>query len=373
MATRPLSRVFLVVPPDPAVDHVATLLSDTLAVHGVQVTRHVAGAAPEGAARADLALWLPDVEGRLPEAADRDVPARVHAALAVRPDVDKTRALRFDALLPIHEVLVDPVARTLASAARAPEIVAAPLPLVPAESRDDAKRARGVGGRPVVAIDLRPDFDAVCDRVLFQLALAKEPAAWVLVVPADTDARARARTLAARHQVDAWLVSGQDAVVDALPAVDLLVGRLSWAELALAAAYRVALVWRDEEGPLEPVLQVLRQTRALDTLVGVLQLAAELDNRLSDAGGLKTRGTVLADHLTADAPAFLARARGLRARAGASRTSTWEAIGPQAVKRARPVVDARDPEAPPEEDRAQVIEDELRALKDRLARTKGGA
>lgn len=376
---RPVTRLFLVVPPaegasgrpEPSVDALAGMLADDLAGRGVQVFRHVAGAAPEGSNRADVAIWLPDAQGRLPLPQERDAPARLHAAFCTSPDLERAVLARFDALLVPHESLVAPVRAAAEKSGRlAPEVVAVRLPAPAATSREAAKAARRMGTLPVVLVDVREGFEAGIERVVFQLALKSQPASVVLLVPHAERSRGRVRELCERHSVDAWLASGPDAFSSACPAVDLVVGRPSWVELLLLAAHEGALLWVGDDGSApKPLLRALRTAGAVGEVTGVLQLAASLDGTLADLGGVRARGTALREQVIGETRGFLEALGSLTPRAAEPTGSAmWEAVGPHAKERHEGeavVVEAQDADRPGA-DRAARIEDALSELKARM-------
>jgi hypothetical protein len=376
---RPVTRVFLVLPPEPdgsgrpqlVVDALAGLLSDDLAARGVQVARHVAGSAPEGSARADVALWLPDAAGRLLQPQPREAPARVVAGFVVDPGVDRAQLARFDALLVPHEALVEPVRAAAKKGGRhSPEVVAVRVPAAAALPREAEKAGRKLGDLPVVLVDTRHDFEADIERMIFQLALHDAPAVLVLLVPHDDRARARARSLCERHEVDAFLASGHEAFATAVPACDLVLGRPSWVELLLAAVHGTAVAWLgDEGGAPRPLMRALRAAGALGEVTGVLQLAAALDGRLLDRGGMAASGTALHEQLVGEARAFLEVLGTLHPGSlELTGAAAWEAVGPHAKERreGEPVkVEARDV-GQGSGDRAARIEAALTDLKARM-------
>lgn len=388
---RPVTRLFLVLPPaegaperpEPSVDALAGLMADELAGRGVQVFRHVAGAPPEGSSRADVAIWLPDRNGHLPLPDERAAPARLHVGFCT--GVDEGRGLtesgassRFDALLVPHEVLVAPVRAAAEKSGRsAPEVVAVRLPAPPAPAREAAKAARRMGAGPVVLVDVREDFEATIERVVFQLALKSQSGAVVLLVPHGERPRARARELCERHAVDAWLASGPDALAASSSAVDLVVGRPSWVELLLAAAHESALLWvGDDDAASKPLLRALRAAGAVGEVTGVLQLAASLDGVLADPGGIRARGTTLREQLVGEARGFLDVLGSLSPRAlEPTGSAVWEPVGPHARERKEgeeAVVEAREP-GEPASDRAARIEEALSELKARMNPPAGEA
>jgi hypothetical protein len=378
-AARPVTRAFVVHPDGAgAVEALAGLLSDELAARGVGVSRHVAGTPPEGAARADVAFWLPRADGRLVPPVEREVPARLHAAFVIDPELDRATLAHFDALLVPHERLVDPVRAAVRRVdVDPPEVVPVRLPLAPSGGRAAARARRRLPDAPVVLVDLRRDVEAVAERALFQLALRRERASVVLLVPHDDSARERVRKLCERHEVDAWLTSGDGAVAGSVEAVDLFIGRPDWAELALAAAFSVDVEWLGEEGKAPgPLIAALRAAGALGEVTGVLQLAAAIDLRLSDPGGVSARGTSLRAQLCGDAAAFLEVLGTLRPReTPPTGTAVWEAVGPHragARHKQTAEVEARpqDDSAP---DPAARIEAALDALKARMRDEEGGA
>lgn len=363
-------------------DALAGLMADELAGRGVQVFRHVAGAPPEGSNRADVAIWLPDPSGRLPMPLEREAPARLHVGLCTgaeegRGVFESGISARFDALLVPHETLVAPVRAAAEKSGRsAPDVVAVRLPAPLAPSREAAKAARRMGPGPVVLVDVREDFEATIERVVFQLALKSQSAAVVLLVPHGERPRARARQLCELHAVDAWLASGPDALAASASAVDLVVGRPSWVELLLVAAHECALLWvGDDDTAPKPLLHALRTAGAMGEVTGVLQLAASLDGALADLGGIRARGTALREQLVGEARGFLDVLGSVSPRAlEPVGSAVWEPVGPHAKERKEgeeAVVEAREP-GEPASDRAARIEEALSELKARMRSSDSG-
>lgn len=382
--TRPLTRLRIVLgsAASGAAEALAARIADALAVHGVQVRQQVHGALPDGAPRADVALWLPDLEGKNAPPDPRAAPARVHAALVVDPPGDGSAGkglARFDALVVPLETLREPVRQALRRwSVREVPVVVARLPGSPLVVRESEKALRGVVGRKVVLVDVRDDRggDADLERVVVQLALKSHEGAVVLLTAHDERARARARTLCERHAVDAWVASGLDAFAQSIAACDLFVGRPSWDELLLAALHKVAVCALPVDGK-RALLDALRTRKPalVDDVASVLALAAALDRRLADPGSLDARGTALREALFgADAELIEALAALEPLPHGAAAAAAWEQVGPHAADAPRDggVVDARDPAAPRPEgaggspSRAQKIEDALEALKQKM-------
>ncbi len=391
---RPLTRLRLLLPPGrdadvrtpSTVETIAGRIADALAVHGVQVRQQVRGAPFDGAPRADVALWFPDETGAVPAPDPRAAPARVHAALVVEPSAGGKNLSRYDALVVPHPSLRDPVRaaqKKAAHAGREIPVVVARLAGAPPAAREAEKALRGVAGRLVVVVDVRGkeggargsglDFEADIERVVVQLALQAQAAAVVLLAPHEERARARVRALCARHGVDAWLASGAEAFAQSVGAADLVVGCPAWHEILLTALTRTAVSLLPFEGP-HAIVDGLLAARAVDDVMGVLQLAAALDRRLADPGALEAKGIALrealfgADKDLADALAALEPLP-----QGAHLQSAWEPVGPQAAQPGQgggPVVDARDAGAPAEPSRGQKIEDALEALKARIGKAE---
>lgn len=367
--SRPVTRVFLVHGSEAAPAALTARLQEELLARGVSVARHERGAPKEGSASADVALWLPDAQGRVRAPAPGEAPARLHAALVTDADLDHGVTGRVDALLVPHERLVEPVrtaARRIVS--EPPEVVPVRLPLGGPADRAAARRRRRLPDAPVVLLDLRGDLDT--ERVIFQLALRRERGTIVLVADDDDDGRARARLreLCERQGVEAWLTAGADGLVGSLDVADLLIGRPRWAEIGLAAAAGAAIDWFGEtSGAFGGALRGLKLT---GEVTGVLHLSAGVDQRLADRGSIAARGTALREHLVGDARAFLDVLGSLRPREDAASASAaaWERVGPTAGEAAgqgtKPKVDAREPDGAG--DKASRIEAELDALKARM-------
>ena len=374
---RPITKLRLVLPAGrPAAEAVAARLADALGVHGVQVRQQLHGAPPDGAPRADLALWLPDADGETPMPDVRAAPARVHVALVVDPASPPRHLARYDALLVPLETLAEPVRATQrrAQGRECPVHVArlAGDVLVP---RDAEKALRGVGARAVVVVDVRASFESDIERVVVQLALKAQPGVVVLLAPHDERSRARVRALADTHGVDAFLASGPDGLVQSVVAADLFLGRPSWDELLLLAMHRtaVSLLPQDKRGALVASLGSA-PGRAVDELLGMLQLAAGLDRHLADPGALQARGLMLHESFFGPERELLDRLASLEPSPhGAAAAANWEPVGPHArgAATAPAAVEAREAGATSEPSRAQKIEDALSALKQKIA--SGGA
>ena len=380
---RPISRVCLVLHPregsgparaEPTLDLCADLIAHALGAHGVHVGRHLIGAAPESS-RVDVAVWLPSPEGSLPKPDGREVAARSHVALVVSADAAADSA-RFDAALVAHESFTPAVRRAQERAPGGDGLVSAALLCASVStSRDAEKAARRVPGLPVIVIDVRDRFEADIDRTVFQLALMTHPAAVILLVPHEEQARGRTRQLCDRQGVDAWMVSGTDGLLSALPAADLLIGRPSWDELWLCAAHHCGVTWLGGEGSPHTPLAAALLGDEVDEVAGVLHLGGFLDRRLKDIGGLAARGTLLNAACVGEARGLLEALGEVHPRAGARGRGGWERVGPHAEDAPPPVsavVDAKEPGAPAQaEDRAAQIEDALSQLKARIESESG--
>lgn len=377
---RPLTRLRLVLPsqraPDlrahPTAEVLAARLADALAVHGVQVRQQLLGAPPDGAPRADVSLWLPDVDGAAPALDVRLAPARAHAALVVDPALAPRHLARYDAVLVPHPGLREQARASLKRAsAREVPVVVARLVGAASMAREAEKALHGVAGRRAVLIDARDGFEGEIERVVVQLGLKSQEAAAVLLVPHEERARLRVRTLCGRHGVDAWLASGPDAFCQSIAAVDLFVGRPRWHELLVAALHHVAVAWLPAAGP-HALLDALHGQRRVEEVMGTLQLAAYLDRRLSDAGGLEARGIALRESLFGEERELIEALAAVEpAPQGAAVVGTWEAVGPHAAVAgtgAAAAVEAREVAGSAEPTRAQRIEDALQALKHKLGR-----
>jgi hypothetical protein len=376
---RTISRLRLMLPAQKAHDAraaataeaLAQRIADALAVSGVQVRQQVQGTPHDGAPRADAALWMPDADGGVAHVDARAAPARVQIALVVDVDAKAQVLARYDALLAPHAAIAHAISATLKRAGgREPPVFTARVPAGPPVQRDAEKALRGVTGRRLAVVDARDHFESEIERIIVQLGLRSQGGAVLLLVPHDDRARGRARLLCERHAVDAWLVSGADGFASAASAIDLFVGQPSWEELLLLALYGVDVAVDPDHAA--PLVRALIGARVLDDRHGTLQLAATLDRKLADPGALDARGVALKEALCGPERECLdaiARAEPLP---DGARASQWEAVGPHAQKTAggAPVVEARDPTGPPEPSRAQKIEDQLQALKDKIARER---
>jgi hypothetical protein len=398
--SRPVTRLRLLLPalltdtagrPGPgrvaeATDLVARALADALAGLGVQTRQQVAGAPHDGSPRADVALWLPDAAGVTPAPDPKNVPARVHAALVVDPSSPGRHLARYDALVVPFARLVPAVreAAQRAGGGRPPVVVAGQL--AGAGPAKDAERTeRGVGGKRVVVVDVRPGSALAADleRTVVQLALRTHEAAVVLVSAADDATQRRLRELCARHAVDAWLAVGAEGMAAALGAADFAVVAPTWDEVLLAALCRtpLALLPSSSAATSCALATSLRDAGVIDDVLGTLQLAAALDRRLFDAGALAARGVALAEALLSGERALYDVLAGVEPLPGTHASSSrWEPIGPHAAAASATapavVVAAVDPARqqqqqpqPPMPSPAQRIEDDLAALKAKLALT----
>lgn len=397
---RPVTRLRLVLPSSRSADGraasatveaLAARIADALAVHGIQVRQQLQGAPPDGAPRADAALWLPDVDGQTPAPDPRAAPARVQVALVVDGASAPRHLSRYDALVVPHEGFLPLRAALKRASAREIPVVVARLPGSPLVAREAEKALRGVAGRRVVLLDVRDEpsrdgapeerkLDSDIERVIVQLALKSQEAAVVLLAPHEEHARARVRALCERHAVDAWLASGADGFAASIAAADLFLGRPRWDELLLAALHRVAVSWLPVSGP-RPLFDVLHAPQAgaprlVDEVLGTLQLAAALDRRLADPGALEARGISLREALFGAERELIDTLAGVEPMPqGALAASTWEPVGPHSVRQAATtaaVVEARDAGVPQEPSRAQKIEDALEALKRKLGQQDTG-
>ncbi|HEY1097319.1 MAG TPA: hypothetical protein VGF99_00265, partial [Myxococcota bacterium] len=329
-------------------------------------TRHqLHGAAADGAPRADVALWFPDLDGKTVVPDTRQAPARVHVAVVVDPSSSPRALSRYDALLvpnaAQHAAVVDVVARL----SRKPTVLAARLSGA-APARDAEKADRGVAGA-VVVVDMRARAATAAEpeRAFFQLALRNEAATLVLVGGDDDVDHERLRALAGRHAVPAWLAAGADGFASAVLAADIVAGGLSWDETLLAALCRVAVVHAPSTTlPAPALLASLRDKGLVDDVPGTLQLAATLDRRLKDHGALAARGLMLSEALLQPARGLFDTLAAIEPMPGTlSSSSRWQAIGPLAASGA---VAAVDPQTPAPPSTAQKIDMELEALKARM-------
>lgn len=393
--TRFPNRLVLVLPgpaddherwPPAVADQVAVSLAESLALYGVQVVKHMRGAPALGMPRADVALWWPGAGGDLPAPEFREVPARVHVAMSFTTPSERGALARYDAVWVPHERLVAEVRGDLGHRGIPPTIFHRPLPARMTTKRDSEQAARHVSTTPVILVDLRHDFESSVERVIFQLALVRSRATFVLLVPHRREARARARELCDRHALDAFLTSGEEGLAASMPALDLLVGRPTFGEMTLAAAHRVALLWLDApSGDSHPWARMLREEGVMPDVPGVLQLGSALEARLADPGGIQAQGEWLGECVTGDPRPFLEVLATLESRPHAPvGAAAWERVGPGAALRGeasaqrsqgaqstqRALVDARDDARAPAH-RAAQIEADLANLKARLRSESG--
>ncbi len=357
-----------------AVDVVAKGIADALSGLGVHTRLQLQGAPADGSPRADVALWLPDLNGQTQPPDPKAASARVHVALVVDPTSSPRTFARFDALLVPCERLLPAVREAAQKSPRAPAIVSARLCGQPPAS--DAERVeRGFAGKRVVVVDVRSGSAAGADleRCVVQLALRSNDAALVLAAPADVDLQRRLRELCQRHLVDAWLVAGPDALSSTMGVADLVVATPSWDEILLAALYRTPLALLPaSSGAHAPLAAALRDACVVDDVMGTLQLAAAIDRRLFDPGATAARGLALGEALFSTEKALYEALAAVDPLPGThAPSSRWEPIGPHATKASAQAVQqpvfAVDPSKPIPVSPAQKIEDDLAALKAKLA------
>jgi hypothetical protein len=369
--SRAIARLRLVLPDaaggfGDAVDRLARGLADALASQGVVTRQQAHGGVPDGAPRADAALWCPAADGTTVAPDPRLAPARVHVAVVVDPTSSPRHLARYDALFVLAGGQVAAVRDALHKAPRQPPLQAVRLACI-GPARDAEKAERGVAGR-VIALDVRSTSSLATDleRTILQLQLRDEAGALVLIAEDDDATLRRLRALAERHGVTAFLAAGADAMASAIVAADLVVGALSWDELLLAASARVAVASVPPAAARgQPLSGALRDAHVLDEIPGTLQLAATLDRLLRDEAGLTARGVALQEALLQPARGLTDALGEVAPLAGTQTTVThWQAIGPATTTTAPPVAAI---DAAPARTTAQRIEDDLAALKARLA------
>ncbi|MCP4504320.1 MAG: hypothetical protein GY822_30765 [Deltaproteobacteria bacterium] len=355
-----------------AYDLLADVLAHELGSVGVQVSRHVAGAAKERGVRFDLALWFCGPDGDVPRPSHKEVPARVHALL-LGPFLPTPSELhRFDAILLLDdEELRIEVERNAKKAIKgAPPVVSVKLCLRPSTPRDEEKRARALPDQPVVLVQFDESFYEEIERVVFQLSLTNAPCTKVLLCPSEEGAKERARHLAQQQALPAYLVAGAEGFASTLGAVDLVIGRSNWVEQLLLAGFQVELLRLGGEGAFHSA-HARKGRFSTDEISGVLHLASTLERRLADRGGSAARGTLHHAAHHADARALLDVFASLKPRPTALRaSSSWEPIGPLAddvpVQKSA-TVEAKEASEKGAQNRAQSIENALDELKARLA------
>jgi hypothetical protein len=322
-----------------ATDLVVRALADDLAHLGVQTRQQLASGADESGWRADVAVWLPDDGGQTPVPDPKRAPARVHVAVVVDPNSSPRALVRYDALVVPADRLAPAVRETAAKASR-------PVVVVPQRlggrgpAKDVERAAHGLADRRVVVVDVRAGtaLGADLERTVVQLALASHGASVVLVTAGDDATQRRLRELCTRHAVDAWLAVGDEGLVGAIAAADYVVATPAWDELVWAALCRTPLgLARSASGTTTPLGAALRDASLVDDVPGALQLAATLDRRLADIDALVARGTAFGDALVGPARGLvdaLAAVEPVPVAHGP--TSRWEPIGPHAERRAAP-------------------------------------
>lgn len=388
--TRPISRLRLLLPEQKghgrapgriadAVDAVAKGIADSFAALGVQTRTQLHGAPSDGSPRADVALWFPDENGVTISPDPKSAPARVHVAVVVDPTSPARSLGRYDALLVPHARLVAATTEAARKAARPPVVVHARL-TGHSGARDSERVERGMSGRRVVVVDVRPScaLGQELERAIVQLALKSHEAALVLVAGADDAVHKRLRELCVRHGVDAWLAAGPDALATTFGTADLVFCAPSWDEVLCAALHRTPLaLLPSSTSTTAPLLQAVRDAHAVDDVLGTLQLAAAIDRRLFDIGAAAARGLQLQEALLGTEKELYDALSPLEPLPGTLAVSSrWEMIGPHADKKPQTIsttpVAAVDPEAPPPPSPAQKIEADLAALKARLKAEGGG-
>jgi hypothetical protein len=371
--TRAIARLRLVLPGisggfGDAVDRLARGLADALAAQGIVTRQQAHDSVPDGAPRADATLWFPAADGSTVAPDPRLAPARVHVAVVVDPASSPRHLARYDAIFVPGAGQLTAVRDAAHKAPRQPPVQVVRLACV-GPARETEKAERGVSGR-VAAIDLRRTSSLSNDleRTLLQLQLKGEAGTLVLVGDDDEPTIRRLRGLAERHGVTAFHAAGPDAMSSAIVASDLVVGALSWDELLLAASSRVAVGGVPSTSPRgQPLLAALRDGHVLEEVPGTLQLAAALDRLLRDDAGLATRGLAVQEALLQPARGLADALAEVVPLTGTQTTVThWQTIGPKAAPAtaAAPVVPV---EGAPTKTTAQRIEDDLAALKARLA------
>ena len=354
-----------------AVELVARGFADALASHGVVVSQQTHRGPSDGAPRADVALWFPATDGLTITPDVRLAPARVHAAVVTDPSSSPRDLARYDALFVLVAGHVGPVRDAAHKSGRKVLVKHVRLCGI-TPSRDAEKAERGVTGN-VVVVDMRRVAwtGADAERTVLQLALRNDNATMVLVTDDDDSQRRRLQHLCERHGVSAWLATGPDAMAAAIVAADLVIGSLRWDELLLAATARCAVITvphaDSRTAPPGALAAALRDGGVVDELPGTLQLAASLDRRLKDDGGLQARGLALHEALIQSARAMLEALVEVTPLPGTLQSATqWEAVGPLAATMPPMMVNAVDPTTT-RLATAQRIEDELAVLKARLA------
>jgi hypothetical protein len=372
--TRAIARLRLVLPGTAggfgdAVDRLARGLADALAGQGIVTRQQAHDGVPDGAPRADAALWFPTADGSTPAPDPRLAPARVHIAIVVDPASSPRHLARYDAHFILAGGQLAAVRDALHKAPRQPPLQVVRLSCVGA-ARDAEKAERGVGGR-VVALDLRRTSSLAADleRTLLQLQLKGEAGTLVLVTDDDDASTRRVRALAERHGVTAFLAAGPDAMSSAIVAADLVVGALAWDELLLAASCRVAVSAVPSTMPRgQPLLGALRDAHVVEEIPGTLQLAAALDRLLRDDAGLAARGLAVQEALLQSARGLADALAEVAPLSGTQTTVThWQAIGPATTTTPTTTVPVAAVDVAPTKTTAQRIEDDLAALKARLA------
>lgn len=353
------------------------LCSDALAGVGVETSRL---AFPDEAAvlgaKADLAVWLPGVSGEWVTPDRRVVSARAHVAFAFGQMPDRRRLSKYDAIWVPDARLAEGSHLALRGLVSDLSVLGAKVPAQVAPQRSQERALRRLPDAPVVLLDARADFASDIERLVIQLGLVQQPVTRLLLTPHENAARERVRTLCERHGVDAYMVSGSEALVAALPAVDWVIGRPSWAELVLLAAHQVALsvVGPDAEAT-RSWLATLRNEGAVDHITGVLHLAAAMEQKLRDAGGISARGTMLKEHVVGDPRPFLLQMASVNPRIQLPMgAAAWTPVGPHATQQkvgTSAAVSAREAHESPL-DQAQEMESALRDLRARMRAEQEG-
>ncbi len=376
MSARPISRITFVLKgedgrPHPVAEALCDAMAMALEARGVRVCRHTLGAPPEGALRADVAIWLPDAAEATGGLVAREAFARTHVLLALDVKDARDNATGFDAIWAPHESMVGPlqdaVERT--RGAFVPDVIPARLPALLRDERTAEKAARGLGNKPVVMLDVREQFWRDIERVVFHLTLAEKGPVFVIAAPHDDKARARVRELCQRHALDAYLASGPQVVSASAPAVDVWFGRPRAVELLLLAAHSVCTAWLAcDSTPPDLLCEKLLSHGAIAGGEGVLQLSATLDRLLGAAPAAV--GTLFKEHVVGDARAFVDTLASVKHHVSRPRGSAvWERIGPKAdgTGERGPVHAKQEPAKDAEKARADAIESALSALKARLS------
>lgn len=317
---------------DPCQEVLVDAIGRAVRPKGVQLERHFLGRTGHGGVRSDLAIWLPDSEGRIVDVDRHEISADFHGVYVPNLEGALERVTGYDILFVHHETMKHALHSALQRSSISDcLIVCNPFSVAGQRAVQNRASKNILNPELTVMIDVREDFELLIERTVFQLALTKSEINPVFLVPHTSQARHRLRHLCERHQLPAFLASGPHAITDSAWDIDDFLGRPKWAEmLVLAMSQTPVAYWNTERSDADPVLQSLIDNRSVTHLsAGILQLAVELEKRYSDKGGVVAQGQLLNRQLFVEPKAFLDGASSCLSKSFPSRKRhQWEPVGP---------------------------------------------